>query len=139
MRLADLGIAAPRIEELRPVQEQALTWIGEREERFLLLGAPTGSGKSLIGRAAGALARRKAVYLAADLALQAQFVAEFPDARELKGRANYRPQGAGLLSCDDCDFGDGQCSVCGVCERKHEDQEEHDRARCLACPYALAK
>ncbi|MBO0682868.1 MAG: hypothetical protein J2P45_06905 [Candidatus Dormibacteraeota bacterium] len=139
MRLADLGIAARRIEELRPVQEQALSWIGEREERFLLLGAPTGSGKSLIGRAAGALARRKAVYLAADLALQAQFVAEFPDARELKGRANYRPLGAGLLSCEDCDFGDGQCSVCGVCEREHEDEEEHDRARCLACPYALAK
>jgi ATP-dependent DNA helicase DinG len=138
VRLAELDVAARRIQELRPAQAQALAWIAEREERFLLISAPTGSGKSLIGRAAGAIVQRRAVYLASDLALQAQFVDEFPDARELKGRANYRPDGAGLLTCDDCDYGDGECSVCGTCEREHE-EGGHDRGRCLRCPYALAK
>jgi Rad3-related DNA helicase len=138
MRLAELDVAARRIQELRPAQARALAWIAERDERFLLVSAPTGSGKSLIGRAAGAILKRRAVYLASDLALQAQFVDEFPDARELKGRANYRLDGAGLLTCDDCDYGDGECSVCGRCEREHE-EEGHDRGRCLGCPYALAK
>ena len=138
MRLGDLGIAARNIRELRPAQQQALQWIAGRKERFLIVNAPTGSGKSLIGRAAGAIMRRPAVYLASDLALQHQFVGEFPDARELKGRANYRPNGGGLLTCDDCDYEGGACSVCGVCTRDHE-EGGHDRAGCLGCPYAITK
>jgi Rad3-related DNA helicase len=138
MRFGDLAIVARHIHELRPAQRQALEWIAGRKERFLIVNAPTGSGKSLIGRAAGAIVKTPAVYLASDLALQDQFVGEFPDARELKGRANYRPNGTGLLSCDDCDYEGGVCSVCGVCTKDHED-EGHDRARCLGCPYAITK
>jgi ATP-dependent DNA helicase DinG len=138
MRLGDLGIVARHIRELRPAQKQALGWIAGRKERFLIVNAPTGSGKSLIGRAAGAILKSPAVYLASDLALQDQFVGEFPDARKLKGRANYRPNGVGLLTCDDCDYEGGACSVCGVCAKDH-DEGAHDRARCLGCPYAITK
>jgi Rad3-related DNA helicase len=138
MTLGDLGVVARNIRELRPAQKEALAWIADRKERFLIVNAPTGSGKSLIGRAAGAIMKSPAVYLASDLALQDQFVSEFPDARELKGRANYRPNGGGLLTCDDCDFEGGACSVCGVCTQDHE-EGGHDRGRCLGCPYAISK
>src|SRR5438105_9426812 len=138
MKLGELGIVASRIHELRPIQRQALEWISDRKERFLIVNAPTGSGKSLIARAAGAIMKSSAVYLASDLALQDQFVSEFPDARKLKGRANYRPNGGGLLTCDDCDYEGGTCSVCGVCTKEHE-EGGHDRARCLSCPYAVTK
>lgn len=138
MKFAELGISATHIRELRSVQDLALDWIAGSKERFLLVNAPTGSGKSLIARAAGAILKRQAVYLASDLALQDQFVREFPDARELKGRANYRPPQSGLLTCDDCDYRGGHCSVCGVCEKTHEGGG-HNRIDCLDCPYAMAK
>ena len=74
----DLGIDTG-IERFRPAQLAALEWIQQSDKRFLLLDGPTGSGKSLIGRAAGAILDTGAIYLATDKGLQRQFTTAFQD------------------------------------------------------------
>ncbi|MGH7922511.1 MAG: hypothetical protein ACREQM_21605, partial [Candidatus Dormibacteraceae bacterium] len=121
-----LGIDT-KIATFRPAQEAALDWIEQSHSRFLLLDAPTGSGKSLIGRAAGAVLQQRAAYLATDKGLQRQFTAAFGDSAELMGRGNYRrPEWLEGITCEDCTWTPKHgCSWCGA------DRE--------GCPYQIAK
>src|SRR5437764_106740 len=84
-------------------------------------------GKSLIARASGAVLERHATYCSTTKQLQAQFCRDFPDAVELRGRANY-PTQQGIypaVTCDDCDYREKRgCSWCASRE---------------SCPYAVQK
>lgn len=138
----DLGLP---FDTFRGVQILALKRLSQRTEKVLLLEAPTGSGKSLLAAALARILGMPMVYCATTKQLQDQFLASFPDARTLKGRANYTPLNtldpepgcedpsahdlAGERSCEACDkekVADGvyTCSFC------------HDALR---CPYELAK
>lgn len=107
--------------DIRPHQQQAREEIAELYAQgceVVVVDAPTGSGKSLLGE----LARRddwarcggvrewdvethhRAMYLCGTKGLQDQFAREFPYGRVIKGRANYPTQHGDndLVTCDDC-------------------------------------
>lgn len=75
--------------ELRPQQEDALRAILETDKKFIIIQAPTGSGKSLIAAMAQRLLNVKALYSPHTKQLQRQFVTDFPSSVELRGRSNY--------------------------------------------------
>lgn len=103
----------------RPGQREALEAARAafaRGKRFVIIEAPTGAGKSGI---AVTLAReaRDAYILTAQKLLQAQYVRDFPDLAQVRGRANYpclhqnthagaAPCMAGrkFPECDDCEY-----------------------------------
>lgn len=84
----ELGLPA-KFKEFRPVQVEALKKILATDKRWILLQAPTGSGKTLIAAAAQKLLKRRMLYTCRTKDLQAQFCRDFPYAVELKGRENY--------------------------------------------------
>jgi len=92
---ASLDLPA-KFTEFRPAQLQALSKIETSNKRFIMLQAPTGSGKSLIIAAVQKLLKTRFLYTCTTKQLQAQFVDDFSHslsgkryAVELKGRANY--------------------------------------------------
>jgi Rad3-related DNA helicase len=102
----------------------------------VVVAAPTGSGKTLIGETIGRMlsptARR---YVCTSKLLQDQFVRDFPYAQVLKGRSNYATINRrkdfhpdrilGHVSCEDCT---GSLSKsCELCPAKAQ------------CPYEVAK
>ena len=140
---AQLGF--PQFAQFRPHQKLALKQIVEAFQsgaKVVLVEAPTGSGKSLIGAAAGKILRMPVVYVSTTKQLQDQFLASFPTSRTLKGRDNYTPlnylppeEGCDMPgahdpgrekvpTCDACDRSEGVCTFC------------HDVRK---CPYTVAK
>jgi ATP-dependent DNA helicase DinG len=75
-------------EPFRKHQEEAIGFILESDKRFVVLEAPTGSGKSLIAMTAGN-AMGGMTYMVHSKMLQNQITESFPEARSLFGRANY--------------------------------------------------
>jgi Rad3-related DNA helicase len=96
----------------------------------VILDAPTGSGKTLIGETVRLMRREKALYVCSSIGLQDQFARDFPYARVVKGRRNYRTgeyaKRFPYLSCDDCQW-TVDSPQCGWCKSKRE------------CPYEQAK
>jgi ATP-dependent DNA helicase DinG len=78
----------------RPHQREAVQAIVDafllHGHRVVLLGAPTGSGKSLIGAAVQAVLGKKAMIATHTRQLQQQYLATIPNARTLMGRANFK-------------------------------------------------
>lgn len=117
------SLRAPQVEAVREIIEAF-----NDGADVVMLDAPVGTGKTLIGE----LVRRelrvdRALYICSDKALQDQFVRDFPYARVLKGRANYKTMhGRGLITCDDC-TSTGPGSACAYCSPMS------------ACPYRVAK
>jgi ATP-dependent DNA helicase DinG len=123
-----------KFQTIRPHQAQAVEQIMELFDAgadVVIVDAPTGSGKSLIGE----LVRRefekrtdnfRAAYLTHALGLQDQLLADFEYARVIKGRRNYRTQHGPWpeVTADDCDRDDDGCSWC---------------AKPMECPYTVAK
>jgi Rad3-related DNA helicase len=117
---------------------------------IVMLDAPTGSGKTLIGEMVRQTLGCRALYLCSSIQLQDQFCHDFPDAALLKGRANYptadRPEDRNL-NAGDCvkerlsikDF--PACYGCDPCYLPMRDPEPHCRwcHPVLACPYEQAK
>ncbi|MDD4986469.1 MAG: ATP-dependent DNA helicase [Dehalococcoidales bacterium] len=151
---ASLGLPAA-FTEFRPAQLQALERIKASTKRFILLQAPTGSGKSLIVAAAQRLLRTRFLYTCTTKQLQAQFVEDFAYdlegkeyAVELKGRANYPTRryphlfprinasmctGKKEVHCRWCC--DGNCAPPDI-----EDEEKQDKCYAkLECPYRMQK
>lgn len=116
--------------EIRPHQTQALQEISEafaRGIRCVVLDAPTGSGKTLIGELTRQVVGGKSLYVCNDKGLQDQFLRDFPDSRVLKGRSNYDPVrrlkvGSEYITCDDCTG--AECAYCPTS---------------LDCPYIIAR
>ncbi len=91
----DIGLPG-KFRSFRPVQVKALerilaVWPPGRKpsKRWVLLQAPTGTGKTLIAAAAQKLLKQRMLYTAHSKDLQAQFCRDFEYAVELKGRENY--------------------------------------------------
>lgn len=105
----------------------------------VVLDAPTGSGKTLIGETVRRLLplhgrAGQSTYICSSKALQNQFVRDYPYARVLKGRSNYATEryperfgGTDGLSCADCTKQPGEPESCMWCVRTD------------ACPYERAK
>ena len=117
----------------------------EEGAECVVLDAPTGSGKTLIGETVRRLLARlppngigvsyhQATYICSSKALQDQFLRDYPYAKVLKGRSNYATQlyperftAKDPLTCGDCTKSPGSDGTCLWCD---------DVSR---CPYVEAK
>jgi Rad3-related DNA helicase len=132
---------------VRPAQEQAFRAIERayaENKKFIIIEAPTGSGKSGIAIAAGSHAKTQPVrpgaeagayILSPQKSLTAQYMGDFASMglKELKGRSNYE--------CSQFVDEDGKpvnCEIGGMLCRKSSDDEEGSSG-CSYCPYKEAK
>lgn len=104
----------------------------KRGEKVVVLDAPTGSGKTLIGETVRRMMTARALYTCSSLSLQDQFVADFPRAAVIKGRRNYPTERfpdlwPDQVSCDDCTW-TRKKPRCEYCSEKRG-----------KCPYEVAK
>lgn len=90
---------------------------------IVMVDAPTGSGKTIIGEMVRRGMGTKALYICHSKSLQEQFAADFPYCKVLKGRSNYSTQLASFpdTTCADCtrtpaDDGCAWCSDPIICE-----------------------
>lgn len=107
--------------ELYEHQEEALEEIieGFKTHKVVFLDAPTGSGKTVIGEATRlSLCFRGGLYVCSTKQLQDQFLSDFPYARVLKGRSNYKTELGKWpeVTCADCngsaEVGKEDCHWC---------------------------
>lgn len=80
---------APYVTELRGHQEEAVEWVQEREEPFLFINAPTGSGKTLIGSTVGVRSNMPFTYAVHTIMLQNQVADTFENMPVFIGRGNF--------------------------------------------------
>jgi Rad3-related DNA helicase len=114
---------------IRPHQQVAVDEamaLFDAGKRVVFLDGPTGTGKTLIGELIRRQVGGSALYVCSDKALQDQFMADFPYARLLKGRANYRTEHFENVNCGECDA-TGPNSPCLYCDGH------------ATCPYQVAK
>ena len=117
-----------RIVEWRPNQVDALMWAAKQGSRFLIINAPTGSGKTLIGAGIAEQRGDSWSYLVATNALQEQVSATFNDAFEqVKGRSHFP-----CWIDPDIDASEGICVMGESCE--YDDGGKDKRAEDM-CPY----
>lgn len=103
----------------------------EQDNELVILDAPTGTGKTLIGEAVRQRLEKKGLYLCSSITLQHQFGKDFPYAEILMGRSNYLPtrrvtQFGRALTCADCEY-DQTKKECRLCHSYEN------------CTYNLAK
>lgn len=80
------------VTSFRPHQWDAIERIMEcfdEGAKVVMLQAPTGSGKTLVGETVRRLLRGRGLYICSTKTLQDQAAGDFPYAKVLKGRANY--------------------------------------------------
>ena len=132
---SSLGIAG--FDAFRPAQIAALERIAASNARVVMVQAPTGSGKSLIARAAGAVLGMHATYYSTTTQLQAQFCRDFQDAVELRGRANYRTENGPFpaVTCDDCDWREGR--GCSWCDSRRSCPYRVQKQKAIEAPFAV--
>lgn len=112
----------------------------EEGAECVVLDAPTGSGKTVVGEAVRRILHgtsqlhRGTTYICSSKSLQDQFVRDYPYAKVLKGRSNYPTEsyperfgGKDGLSCSDCTKTPGDSESCLWC------------VDVTACPYEQAK
>src|SRR4030042_5679638 len=72
----------------RDYQKEIVEFVLGSSKKFVMLDAPTGSGKSIIGMVLSRLLK-KSIYCCTTKILQDQLTKDFPDIPILKGRSNY--------------------------------------------------
>lgn len=103
------------------------------DKRYIIIQAPTGVGKTLLGVAAARiLGKRTIIYTCHTKDLQDQMVNDF-DAVLLQGRANY-PAGDHEelfpeVTCAECEHSD----MCGTCPCAYTEAKRSAKARGFAC------
>lgn len=119
-------------------QWEAVRALLSSPKRVLILGAPTGSGKTFIAEMVRRALRVSTVYTCSSKQLQDQFLRDFPYAKLLKGRSNYPtadfPERFPELTAADCQKEDG---VCPWCSNVHECPYEIAKKEALASPIAV--
>lgn len=100
-----------RDKPFREHQKGAIDYILNSDKRWVILEAPTGSGKSLIAMVAG-VASSSLTYATHSKVLQTQIVEDFPEAKSLFGRSNYPCLANPNLTCDECFHSD--LTVCNL-------------------------
>ena len=94
-----------KFSEFRDQQWEAIVDIQRHLEngvKVVMLSAPTGSGKSLVGEATRRLTPGNAVYACTTKSLQEQIQRELPYAKTIKGRSNYPTLRRPEYTADDC-------------------------------------
>lgn len=142
-------------EGLRDHQRKAVREIltaYEEGAECVVLDAPTGSGKTLIGETVrrllsgdiGSMGSRQSTYICSSKALQDQFLRDYPYAKVLKGRSNYPTEsyperfgGKDGLSCADCTKQPGDPDSCLWCIRTTECPYEQAKSRALSGDLAV--
>lgn len=144
------------VTSFRPHQWQAfidITTAFATGADVVLVDAPVGSGKTLLAEMVRQWMRQPALYVCSGKALQDQFVRDFPYAKVLKGRSNYRTADAPndpTVSAVDCDFSREFLPACSACPEDHYNEGDDDtvadeQPHCSechpvhACPYRVAK
>ncbi len=89
IRPIDLGLPQ-KFEEFRQDQFENAARIAASKKFIYLLDSPTGTGKSIIAATVQKLLGVNAIYLTHTKQLQDQLLADFPYARTIKGRNNYK-------------------------------------------------
>lgn len=125
MKPSDLGLPK-RFEVFRLRQLETAAKIATSAKFAFLLDAPTGVGKSLIAATVQRLMEKNICYVVTTKQLQDQLMHDFPYARTVKGRNNYKclkhPSLYPDISAEECNHTEAKpCS-------------EHG-----SCPYILAK
>lgn len=95
--LSELGFSRFKDFSWREYQAELVSSVLETDKKFLVAQAPTGFGKSpdamasiqLTNEASGNPKAQGAI-MTATKQLQSQYITDFPEAREMKGRANFR-------------------------------------------------
>jgi len=87
--------------EWRFMQRECCEFIINSDKKFIIIEAGTGSGKSLTAMATG-MANNSLTYAVHSKVLQQQIVSDFPEAKLLQGRNNYKCLADDTLSCDEC-------------------------------------
>lgn len=134
-----------KIADLRPGQVVAIEQIvaafnGGAE--IVVLEAPTGSGKTIIGEAVRRELDAPALYVCTDKALQDQLERDFGYAKILKGRRNYGTLNAADKTAEDCDASEDGALTCGTCVAHGWEPSGKHCSFChpvAACPYRVAK
>ena len=106
----------------RKYQRQAIDKIVNVNKRYVILDAPTGSGKSLVAMSIAKLIGGRTYYIVGTKDLQEQLLRDFPFLAILKGRNNFKCL-LKKVSCDQCMYS----YIKKPCPRKEE------------CPYYIHK
>jgi Rad3-related DNA helicase len=85
----------------RKYQRECCEFIINSDKKFVIIEAGTGSGKSLTAMSVG-MANNSLTYAVHSKVLQQQIVSDFPEAKLLQGRNNYKCLADDTLSCDEC-------------------------------------
>jgi Rad3-related DNA helicase len=136
-------------DEIRPHQLDALQAVlaqFKAGHNIVVMDAPTGAGKTLIGDLVRQSLGIRTVYLCSSISLQEQFIKDFPHAALVKGRSNYAtadsPSRFPELTASDCDKARSDLPSCYACD---PDVIEVDAMHCrwchpvTQCPYEAAK
>jgi len=117
----------------REHQLETIDFISDCDKKFVVVEAPTGSGKTLLGMVSGAM-QKNLTYMVHSKVLQNQVTADFPEARSLFGRANYLcvNDPTGNRSCSECTHTEkSPCLVRSRCIYNLE------KKACLASDYRI--
>lgn len=130
-------ILPPWADTIRPHQQAALSQILAQfaaGSKVVMLDAPTGSGKTLIGELVAQSLNARALYLCSSLSLQSQFHRDFPRSVILKGRTNYPTFDSSgdfpKLNAGDCTKVRTELPACFSCL---PDSTEPDAMHCRWC------
>jgi len=107
----------------REYQEEAINFIINSDKKIIVVNAPCGSGKSLVGLCAGAMTGIL-TYVIHSKSLQNQIVSDFPESKSLFGRANYTCLNNPEVNCGEC-----SSTQVGFCSHKKTDCEYEMRKR----------
>ena len=129
------------IKRFRETQQHIVEQIIKSDKKVVVLNAPTGVGKTILGMMAGDSLADQVNYVCTTKFLQAQIQNDFPEASTIKGRNNYAcnlfkhlTASSCLKKCDEYISGD---IGCGYYEAKKE--VLRSKYRILNTPYYLAE
>lgn len=77
------------IKRFKETQQHIVELIIKSDKKVIMLNAPTGVGKTIIGMMAGSNLAQHVNYIGTTKLLQAQIQNDFPEANTIKGRGNY--------------------------------------------------
>jgi len=125
-----ISLGLNRFRSWRPFQRETINFALNSKKKVVMIDAPTGSGKSILGMA---IARfyPSSIYTCTTKDLQDQLVNDFPDIPVLKGRSNY--------PCKSPDVEKG--TTAEDCPLKHlKEKDRIEKSSCIAkCLYLAPK
>lgn len=110
----------PQFKDWRPHQSETIDRVLSTKDKAIMISAPTGSGKSIIGMT---LCKEypRSLYLCSTKTLQSQLKNDFPEATVLMGRSNYTclynrmtESSFPKITCEDCivEYNDDEDKAC---------------------------